>query len=268
VALAAELGQAQVVATDLGVPGAVDTVVAAAPDVDVLVNSAGVGDFGPFADTDPAKTGTMLQLNTAALTELTRAYLPGMLERGHGRVLNVASTAAFQPGPLMAVYYATKAYVLSFSEAVAEEVRGSGVTVTALCPGPDRLGVPGRGGDGGLQARQGPHAAERRSRGQGRLQSHAARRRRQGRRTRQLAAGLLGAGHAPTCHPPARAPHARAQPLNSRDSSRGKGGEATDGAGSAQPPVTDEFADLTPSKQWNPLQWRSDAHRHQRVPEP
>ena len=139
-ALAAELGDAQAVAVDLGVPGSVDTVVAAAPDIDILVNSAGVGDFGPFATTDPVRTAAMLQLNTAALTELTRAYLPGMLERGHGRVLNVASTAAFQPGPLMAVYYATKAYVLSFSEAVAEEARGSGVTITALCPGPTASG--------------------------------------------------------------------------------------------------------------------------------
>lgn len=82
----------------------------------------------------------MVQLNVTALTELTRAYLPAMLARGHGRILNVASTAAFQPGPLMAVYYATKAYVLSFSEAVAEEVRGTGVTVTALCPGPTESG--------------------------------------------------------------------------------------------------------------------------------
>ena len=128
------------VAVDLGVPGSVGTVVAAAPDIDILVNCAGVGDFGPFATTDPVRTAAMLQLNTAALTELTSAYLPGMLERGYGRVLNVASTAAFQPGPLMAVYYATKAYVLSFSEAVAEEVRGSGVTITALCPGPTASG--------------------------------------------------------------------------------------------------------------------------------
>jgi short-subunit dehydrogenase len=82
----------------------------------------------------------MIQLNVAALTELTRRYAPGMLARGKGRVLNVASTAAFQPGPLMAVYYATKAYVLSFSEAIAEELRGTGVTVTALCPGPTASG--------------------------------------------------------------------------------------------------------------------------------
>src|SRR4051812_25886287 len=80
----------------------------------------------------------MIELNVGALTRLARAYLPGMIERGHGRVMNLASTAAFQPGPLMAVYYATKAYVLSFSEALAEELRNSGVTVTALCPGPTR----------------------------------------------------------------------------------------------------------------------------------
>jgi short-subunit dehydrogenase len=139
-ALAAELGGAQVVAVDLAEPGAVGQVVAAVPRADVVVNNAGVGDFGPFAGSEPARTAGMLQLNVVALTELTRAYLPGMLDRGHGRVLNVASTAAFQPGPLMAVYYATKAYVLSFSEALAEEVRGSGVTVTALCPGPTASG--------------------------------------------------------------------------------------------------------------------------------
>src|SRR5262249_22319494 len=81
-----------------------------------------------------------IELNVGALTRLTRAYLPGMLERGSGRVCNVASTAGFQPGPLMAVYYATKAYVLSFSEGLAEELRGTGVSVTALCPGPTRTG--------------------------------------------------------------------------------------------------------------------------------
>jgi short-subunit dehydrogenase len=78
----------------------------------------------------------MIAVNVTALTELTRRFLPPMLERGRGRVLNVASTAGFIPGPLMAVYYATKAYVLSFSEAVNEELRGTGLSVTALCPGP------------------------------------------------------------------------------------------------------------------------------------
>ncbi len=138
--LAAELGHARVVACDLADPGAPAKLAAEVPAVDILVNNAGVGDFGPFAEADLAKTMGMLQLNVGALTELTRRYLPGMLERGSGRVLNVASTAAFQPGPLMAVYYATKAYVLSVSEAIAEELRGSGVTVTALCPGPTASG--------------------------------------------------------------------------------------------------------------------------------
>ncbi len=86
----------------------------------------------------------MIVVNVGSLTALCRTYLPGMLQRGTGRIMNVASTAAFQPGPLMAVYYATKAYVLSFSEALAEETRGSGVTVTALCPGPTESGFQAR----------------------------------------------------------------------------------------------------------------------------
>lgn len=133
--VAAELGGARVVPVDLAEPGAVARVVEAVPDVDVLVNNAGVGDFSPFAEADPTKLDMLIALNIGALTNLTRAYLPGMLSRGHGSIMNVASTASFQPGPLMAVYYATKAYVLSLSEALAEETRGSGVTVTALCPG-------------------------------------------------------------------------------------------------------------------------------------
>jgi len=144
-ALATELesgGEARVqtVAADLASEGGVADVIAACLSVDVLVNNAGVGDFGPFALADPAGTTKMLRLNIEALTSLTRTYLPGMLERRRGQILNIASTAAFQPGPLMAVYYATKAYVLSFSEAIAEEVRGSGVTVTAACPGPTASG--------------------------------------------------------------------------------------------------------------------------------
>jgi short-subunit dehydrogenase len=137
---AAELGGARVLAIDLAAPGAVAGVVDEIPDVDVLVNNAGLGDYAPFAEADPAKLDTVIALNIGALTSLTRAYLPGMLSRGRGRILNVASTASFQPGPLMAVYYATKAYVLSLSEALAEETRGSGVTVTALCPGPTASG--------------------------------------------------------------------------------------------------------------------------------
>ncbi|MGY1712192.1 SDR family NAD(P)-dependent oxidoreductase [Geodermatophilus sp. SYSU D00758] len=138
--LAAELGGAEVVALDLAEPGAPGRVVAAAPEVDVLVNNAGYGDFGPFERSDLGRQLGMVDLNVRALTELTHRHLPGMLARRQGRVLNVASTAAFAPGPLMAVYYATKAYVLSFSEALAEETRGTGVTVTALCPGPTASG--------------------------------------------------------------------------------------------------------------------------------
>jgi short-subunit dehydrogenase len=138
--LAEELGGARFVPADLSDPAGEAKVGAEVADVDVLVNNAGVGDFGPFAEADPARTLAMIHLNVTSLTALTRRYLPGMLERGRGRVMNVASTASFQPGPLMAVYYATKAYVLSFSEALAEEVRRSGVTVTALCPGPTASG--------------------------------------------------------------------------------------------------------------------------------
>lgn len=105
-------------------------------NVDVLVNNAGFGEFGEFAMGDPVKQQQMISLNILTLTMLTRHLLPKMLERKFGRVMNVASTAAFMPGPLMSVYYASKAYVLSFSEALAEELLGTGVTVTALCPGP------------------------------------------------------------------------------------------------------------------------------------
>jgi short-subunit dehydrogenase len=112
--------------------------------IDVLVNSAGFADFKEFTAADLAKLRSMINVNVGALTELTHELLPGMIEQGSGRVLNVASTAAFMPGPVMAVYYATKAYVLSLSEAVAREVHGTGVTVTALCPGPTRTGFQAR----------------------------------------------------------------------------------------------------------------------------
>ncbi len=114
--------------------------------VDVLVNNAGLGVYGFFAETPLDRELETIQVNVAALTHLTKVLLPGMLERRRGRILNVASTAAFQPGPMMAVYYATKAYVLSFSEALANECAGSGVTVTALCPGPTRTEFPQRAG--------------------------------------------------------------------------------------------------------------------------
>src|SRR5437870_7149122 len=132
---------AHVIVADLAKPDAPQTLVAQLPvDVDVLVNNAGFGVLGPFVETDLAKELEMIQVNVVALTHLTKLLLPPMVARRRGRVLNVASTAAFQPGPLMAVYYATKAYVLSFSEAIADELRDSGVTVTALCPGPTETG--------------------------------------------------------------------------------------------------------------------------------
>ena len=112
--------------------------------VDVLVNNAGFAMFGPFAEADTGQLLGMVELNVVTLTHLTRLLLPPMLRRGWGRVLNVASTAAFMPGPLMSAYYASKAYVLSFSEGLSEELRGTGVSVTALCPGPTRTGFQER----------------------------------------------------------------------------------------------------------------------------
>ncbi len=103
--------------------------------VDVLVNNAGYGKLGAFAEVSGQESLGQIQLNITALTHLTKLFLAPMLERRSGKILNVASTAGFQPGPLMAVYYATKAYVISFSEALANELHGSGVTVTCLCPG-------------------------------------------------------------------------------------------------------------------------------------
>jgi hypothetical protein len=103
--------------------------------LDVLVNNAGFGGAGPFLKTDWNHEAEMMQVNIVAVTHLTKLFLPQIRAR-EGKILNVASTAAFQPGPFMAVYYASKAFVLHFSEALAEELHGSGVTVTCLCPGP------------------------------------------------------------------------------------------------------------------------------------
>lgn len=126
---------------DLADPTAVDALVATIDrPVAVLINNAGFGDYGPFADADADRIAAMIQVNVTALTLLTRALLPGMIEHGAGRIMNVASIAGFLSGPLMAVYYATKNYVLAFSEAIGEEVAGTGVTVTALCPGPVATG--------------------------------------------------------------------------------------------------------------------------------
>ena len=103
--------------------------------VDYLINNAGFGDYGLFAETDWEKESRMIQLNIATLTQLTRLFLPEMIHNGGGKIMNLGSTASFQPLPLMAVYAATKAFVLSFSEAINNELAGKGITVSALCPG-------------------------------------------------------------------------------------------------------------------------------------
>jgi len=125
---------------DLSAPDAAgqifDQVQSAGMAIEYLVNNAGFGSIGSFARAEVAGQLAMIQVNIAALTHLTRLFLPAMLGRGSGRIMNVGSVAGFVPGAYMAVYYASKAYVLSFSEAMATEVRGSGVTVTVLCPGP------------------------------------------------------------------------------------------------------------------------------------
>jgi hypothetical protein len=112
--------------------------------IDVLINNAGYATYGLFHELDTTREMNMIQLNIMALTHLTRLFLPDMVARRSGRILNVASTAAFQPGPLMAVYYASKAFVLHFSEAIANELQGTGVSVTALCPGPTESGFQQR----------------------------------------------------------------------------------------------------------------------------
>ncbi len=104
-------------------------------EIDILINNAGFGAYGAFAETDWAREARMSQLNMISLAHLTKLFLPSMLEKGRGKIMNVASTAAFLPGPFMALYYASKAFVLSFSEALNKELEGSGITVTALCPG-------------------------------------------------------------------------------------------------------------------------------------
>jgi short-subunit dehydrogenase len=114
--------------------------------VEILINNAGFGAFGEFAQLPEEEILGQIQLNITALTELTRLFLPPMIARRGGRIMNVASTAGFQPGPLMAVYYATKAYVISFSEAIANELHGSGVTVTCFCPGATHTGFAQRAG--------------------------------------------------------------------------------------------------------------------------
>jgi short-subunit dehydrogenase len=136
--------RAQVIAADLAEPEAPQAIMGQAErlglGVDVLINNAGFGDWGLFGRADLGRQLQMIQVNITALTVLTRLALPRMVSQRKGRILNVASTAGFAPGPLMAVYYATKAYVISFSEAISNELEGTGITVTALCPGPTRTG--------------------------------------------------------------------------------------------------------------------------------
>ena len=131
---------ATAIAVDLGVPGGgaalADQIARRGLSIDVLVNNAGYGRAGAFNGSDAKAQFGMIDLNVRALVELTHRYWPRMLASKRGGVLNVASTAAFQPGPLMAVYYASKAFVLSFSEALWQEARGTGVKVSCLCPGP------------------------------------------------------------------------------------------------------------------------------------
>ncbi|CAN5136134.1 SDR family oxidoreductase [soil metagenome] len=112
--------------------------------VNVLINNAGFATYGEFVKLPKKDELDEIAVNVVSLTHLTKLFLPGMVQRKEGRILNVASTAAFLPGPLMAVYYATKAYVLHFSEALSEELKGTGVTVTVLCPGPSKTGFSTR----------------------------------------------------------------------------------------------------------------------------
>jgi short-subunit dehydrogenase len=140
--LAAELGNARAIALDLATPGAsarlLRDVEAAGENISLLVNNAGFGLIGRFAELDAERQRAMIDLNVGALTELCRGVAPQMLARKSGAILNVASTAAFQPGPKMAVYFATKAFILSLTEALHEELKPHGIKVSCLCPGPTR----------------------------------------------------------------------------------------------------------------------------------
>jgi len=130
---------ARTLAADLADPAAPDGIFEQTRgDIEILINNAGFGLRGAFAETDWEAEARLIQVNITSLARLTKLFLPPMLRRKSGRILNVGSTAAFVPGPFMAMYYASKAFVVSFSHAVANEVQGSGVTVTVLCPGPTR----------------------------------------------------------------------------------------------------------------------------------
>lgn len=148
--------KAWVIAQDLSEPNAAQTIFAETEaqdiEVDILINNAGFGGHGRFFERDLSKEQQMIQVNISALTELSHFYLKGMIERRRGKILNVSSTASFLPGPLQATYYATKAYVTSFSQAIAEEVAEFGVTVTALCPGAVATGFVNAGDLQGVDA--------------------------------------------------------------------------------------------------------------------
>ncbi|WP_155263577.1 SDR family NAD(P)-dependent oxidoreductase [Sphingomonas segetis] len=153
--LAKELGNARAVAIDLSKKDSAAKLLADieanGETVDLLVNNAGFGLIGRFAELDANRLRQMIDLNVGALTDLCRGVTPGMIERKSGAILNLASTAAFQPGPKMAVYFATKAFVLSLSEALHEELKPHGIKVSCLCPGPTRTefgDVAGFGGNG------------------------------------------------------------------------------------------------------------------------
>jgi len=154
-ALAKELGKARAVSIDLSKKDSAARLLADleanGETVDLLVNNAGFGLIGRFAELDAKRERQMIDLNIGTLTDLCRAVAPQMIARKSGAILNVASTAAFQPGPKMAVYFATKAFVLSLSEALHEELKPHGVKVSCLCPGPTRTefgDVAGFGGNG------------------------------------------------------------------------------------------------------------------------
>ncbi len=151
-ALAADLARERqvkpvVLPSDLSDPSAPEGIFRAVPDTpDILINNAGFGLRGDFAELPWDRQSAMIQVNITSLAHLTGLYLPGMRRRGSGRIMNVGSTAGFLPGPLMAVYYASKAFVASFSEALSGELKGTGVTVTLLCPGPTRTEFKERAG--------------------------------------------------------------------------------------------------------------------------
>jgi short-subunit dehydrogenase len=163
-ALAAELGNARAIGEDLSLPGAIDRLMADlavhGEHVALLINNAGFGLAGRFDELPLARQLEMIELNIRALTNLSYVVINDMVLKGGGAILNVASTAAFQPGPGMAIYFATKAYVLSFTEALHEEFRGSGIRVTALCPGPTATEFGEVAGLSGGFAKYSPPAAD------------------------------------------------------------------------------------------------------------